>query len=240
MYLNLIFHRIVKNDKDVRNPYEVTIKQFLNILYFVRMLCSSPDCHFKDYRLYFDDGDDTFITRALSHMLKNELPNCILAIPTDNIGAPGFLSKTDIFSLHKKGIQIVSHGVSHAALAFYKKNIIQPTVKGGKYQTSSFGHTKILSEQEVLYQLRESKIILSDIVGNISEFVLPHGCYNEDVIRINQAYQLYDIISTCDNYIDNGQNLRPRVLTRFDMSLLELEKLVTTLKPVRIYEKSEK
>ncbi len=231
MYLNLIFHRIAKNGKDILDDYEVTLEQFLNILHLIRKLSSNPHCHFKHFRYYFDDGDDTFISRALPYISKNELSNCVLAVTTNNIGKNGFLTKSDIVSLHNQGIQVASHGVSHAALAYYKKNVIQPTIKGGKYQASPFGHTKILSEKEVLYQLKESKKILSDIVSKVSEFVLPHGCYNEDVIRINQEHQLYDTISTCDNYLDNGHFLRPRILTRFNMSISEIESLVTSLKP---------
>jgi len=233
MYLNLIFHRIAKNDKDILDDYEVTLEQFLNILDLIRDLSSSPHCHFKHFRYYFDDGDDSFISRALPNILKKELSNCVLAVTTNNIGKKDFITKSDIFSLHSQGVQIASHSVSHAALAYYKNDVIQPTTKGGRYQTSPFGHTKILSEQEVLYQLKESKKIITDIVGNVSEFVLPHGCYNKDVIRINQEYQLYDIISTCDNYLDNGYYLRPRILTRFNMSILEIKSLITSLKPIK-------
>jgi hypothetical protein len=230
MYLNIVFHRIAKDNDDVRDHYEVTIDQFRTILNLVRKLNSVRDCRFNRYRLYFDDGDDSFVIRALPYILEAELLNCVLAITTDNIGGAGFLSKKDLILLHKRGVQIASHGVSHSALACYKNQLIQSTPEGGMYQSAPSGHAKVLSRQEVLYQLRESKKTLVEIAGIISEFVLPYGCYNKDVLKINHDYNLYDIISTCDNFLDKGLRLRPRILTRSDMSLSELRRLIMGLK----------
>lgn len=231
MYLNIIFHRLGIGHYDIRDLYEVTVDQFVATLTFLRQRLSALNRSFDDYRLYFDDGDDSFMISALPHIMDRELSNCVLAITTDNIGKNGFLSKNDLVSLQKKGIQIASHSVSHPALAFYRDQVIQPTPAGGRFQSAPFGHTKILTAQEVLYQLQESKRILEEIVGSVSEFVLPHGCYNQDVINLNQVHGLYKVISTCDNYLDDGRNLRPRILTRSDMSIMELHVLVNGLSP---------
>ncbi|MDO8570311.1 MAG: polysaccharide deacetylase family protein [Candidatus Daviesbacteria bacterium] len=233
MYLNLIFHRLVENDKDIRNIYELNVNQFIEIVNLVRKLSSNQNCSFDSYRLYFDDGDDSFVSVALQHIPDKELSNCVLAIPTDNINKEGFLSAKDLIFLKRRGVKISSHSVSHSALAFYIGQTTQPTPKGGIYKTAPFGHTKILTSQEILFQMCESKKILINIIGKVSEFVLPHGCYNDDVLSINNKNKIYQIISTCDNFLDDGSSLRPRILIRFDMTVSEFQNLISELHPLK-------
>jgi len=237
VYLNIIFHRIAKDKKDIKDLYEVTLNQFIDIVKLLRRLKNSRNSLFDDFRLYFDDGDDTFLTRAMAILTQPELKKCILAITTNNIGMPGFMNDKDLILLKKRGVKISAHGVSHASLAYYQNGVIQPTPKGGEYRNAPFGHTRVLTAREVLFQLVEAKKMLSGIVGPITEFVLPHGCYNEDVLKINTKNNIYEIVSTCDEYLDDNSILRPRILTRHDMSLSELENKIERLKPLNTKQK---
>jgi hypothetical protein len=231
MYINIVFHRVVLKDEDIKDLYEITIDQFVNSLNLIRKLTTDKTCFFDSYRLYFDDGDDSFIYKCLPYILKRELCNVVLAIPTDNIDKKGFLTEKDLKYCYDLGIKIASHSVSHPALTFNVKNKACSTPQGGEYRSVPSGCTALLSEKEVLYQMVESKKRLNDLGFIVKEFVLPYGCYNTDIIRINKKYGLYDIISTCDNFLDNGFYLRPRIALRHDMSLEELLSLIKTLKP---------
>jgi peptidoglycan/xylan/chitin deacetylase (PgdA/CDA1 family) len=231
MYLNIVFHRVVVNDDNIKDLYEVTIDQFVDSLNLIRKLTTDKFRFFDSYRLYFDDGDDSFVYKCLPYILKKELYNVVLAIPTDNIDKKGFLTKKDLKLCHDLGIKIASHSVSHPALAFCVDNEVCRTPLDGEYRSVPFGRTAVLSEQEVLYQMAESKKRLNALGYTVKEFVLPYGCYNMDILKINKKYNLYDIISTCERFLDNGFYLRPRILMRHDMTLKELSSLIKTLKP---------
>tara|TARA_B100001964_G_C14182498_1_gene576950 strand:+ start:613 stop:1317 length:705 start_codon:yes stop_codon:yes gene_type:complete len=231
MYLNIIFHRIVNKYSDLKDMYELTLGQFINILNLIRRLSEQNSFSFTNYRLYFDDGDDSFRSIVLPLLKKDELKNVVLAITTDNIGRPDFLSYHDLKEFQAKGITISSHSVSHPALAYYINGVAQESVIGSEYQTAPFGHTRRLTTQEILFQLNESKKTLEDNGIFTDEFVLPHGCYNDMVLSINKNNNLYDIISTCDEFVDSGTCLRPRILTRHDVALESFERKINSLIP---------
>lgn len=230
IYCNIIFHRITKYERDIKDTYEITISQFLDIVKFVRNSAKKEDVHFNKYRFYFDDGDDSFLRRVLPLLHKHEYVSTTLAITTGFVEGKGFLDWDDLRGLMGSGINIASHGVSHSALAFYVDGVPLESIPGGEYKTSLFGHTSILSEQEIIYQLNESKNKLEENQFNINEFVLPHGCYNKTVLDINKKNKIYKIISTCDEYLDSGNYLRPRVLTRNDQNISDFKKLILSLK----------
>ncbi|MBH41860.1 MAG: hypothetical protein CL685_04035 [Candidatus Magasanikbacteria bacterium] len=234
MFLNIVFHRIVNKHSDLRDTYELTTSQFVQTLSLVRRLSRQNVSPFTNYRLYFDDGDNSFLSIVLPLLKKRELKNVVLAITTDNVGQPGFLSYDDLSWVQEKGVVISSHSVSHPALAYYINGVAQESAIGAEYQTAPFGHTRRLTAQEILFQLKESKKTLQDNGFFTDEFVLPHGCYNDTVLRINKKNNLYDTISTCDEFIDSGTYLRPRVLTRHDVPLEYFERKITLLTPYTV------
>ena len=73
MNLNIVFHPVVVKDDDIKDLYEITIDQLVNSLNLIRKLTTDKTCFFDSYRLYFDDGDDSFIYKCLPYILKKEL-----------------------------------------------------------------------------------------------------------------------------------------------------------------------
>jgi hypothetical protein len=230
MWINIIFHRIATSAKDIRNDYELTEPQFVDRLNALRLFIDQS--HNKlDYRFYFDDGDKTFLTVAKKHLKSKEFSKTTLGIITNKIDTADYLSAIDIKYLSDQQFEIASHSVSHPALAFYQDGYPLPTTKDGEYKTSPFGHTKILTEQEVLYQLIQSYDHLKEIGIQVNEFVLPHGCYNEQTIQLAKQTGHYKTISTCDPFLDTGMSLRPRLLTRHSETLEEFRHNLNSLVP---------
>lgn len=230
MWINIIFHRIAVAPEDIQNDYELTEDQFVERVNATRIFADESDTELL-YRFYFDDGDNTFLTIAKKYLKEAEYPNTVLGIVTDNMNTSDHLSSTELKKLADQGFVIASHSASHPALAFYENGTLLPTTSGGNYQTSPFGHTKILSKQEVLFQLTESYKRLEEAGLHGDEFVLPHGCYNKQTIQLVNQTELYKTISTCDPFLDTGTNPRPRLLTRHNESLEAFKKHLSSLQP---------
>lgn len=230
MWINIIFHRIVTTPDYIRNDYELTESQFVDRLNAIRLFTDQSE-NKLDYRFYFDDGDKTFITVAKKHLKESELPKTILGIVTKDMNTDGYLASSDLHDLFNQGIVIASHSTSHPALAFYQNGCPLPTSKGGVFQSSPFGHTKVLSEQEVLFQLIQSHARLSEIGVQVDEFVLPHGCYNKQILQLIKQTNRYKTISTCDPFLDTDTHLRPRLLTRHSETLEEFSVNLNSLNP---------
>lgn len=223
MRLNLVFHDIVSDDEEITDDFTITIQSLKSILEEINEEEPNIEIH-----AYFDDGYDSFLN--LVHPLKIINPqNTTLAIITDDIGKKGKLDWKDLTTLKEQGVNIASHGVSHAALAVYKNNVLQNTPPGGEYRNAPRGRKIILSEQEVLFQLDESKKILESRLGDVCKFVLPYGLYNEQTIKINDQNKIYDHLSTCDPLLDTGSNLRPRYLITNKKTIPEIVKEIALI-----------
>ena len=140
----------------------------------------------------------------------------------------------------KEGIKISSHTSSHAALAVYREGKLQGTPLGGIYQNSPWGQGDILSENEILFQLVESKNKLRNNNILTDELVLPHGLYNDTVLRLNYQYGLYKYISTCDEYLDYGEYLRPRFLIDNERSIKDTIDAIKNLNSVEKFKPYDK
>jgi len=208
--LNICLHNIVEKQSDIRSIYDLTISQLLELNNRIASRCGDS---YDSYTLYFDDGYKSFgdIVSNLNLGINEENIRC--AIIVDQIGAPGKLSLDEIKALNAQGYGIDSHGMSHAALAVFEDGKLLPTSNGGEYQNSPYGQGEALSEQEVLFQLLESKHTLERNLNKvIDNFVLPFGLYNNQTIQIIEAKTNYRRILTCHLGIDRGQVLVPRLL----------------------------
>ena len=235
MILNLIFHKIYKYQTEIKDKYDITYDYYLIIIKEVNNLIKSKKSKFTDYRIYFDDGYDSFKNIVFPNMTILQKHKTTLAIVTDLIGKNGYLDKKSLECFNKCGITISSHTASHTALAVYKNNKLQNSIKGGIYQNSPSGQGDILTENEILYQFIESKNKLKNCGFKVNELVLPHGLYNDTVIRINYEYGIYAYISTCDEYLDEGQSLKPRFLIDNERSIADTITSIIDLNNINIF-----
>ena len=142
------------------------------------------------------------------------------------------MSEGKIRWLQVNGVNIVPHGVSHSALCIYSGDKLLGTRYGGIYQNTPYGKGGSLTENEVLSQLLESKKALEAIgIKHIEEFVLPYGLYNREILEINRKMSIYKHLSTCDEYLDSGELLRPRFLITNDLSVELTIDRIMKLKP---------
>ena len=230
MRLNLVFHNIVKNKKDVNNDFCVTKDYYFELTQKIKNLIRENKTNFKQICFYFDDGYLSFKDLIFLSIKDNWL-SYYLAIVTDWINKDNFLSEKDLIFLRDSGVNICSHGISHSSLAIYADDKLQATPRGGEYINIFKGKKKVLTQNEVVYQLKESKRILERILGQpVNEFVLPYGLYNNQTLQINGNNGLYKTISTCEEFLDNGKNLKPRFLVMNTRAVDETLKLILKLK----------
>ena len=209
-YLNLVFHYLSDNPSD---DWTLTIEKYFSIINGIDKLIELKRIRFSKYRIYFDDGERSFFDN-LYPLVKDRLSTITLGITTDFIGKSNYLKAEEIKFLKNKGVNIASHGVSHAAVAIYDHEdiVLLPTLEGGSYKNLSAGKTKRLKENEVVFQYLESYKKLISLVGEIDEFIFPYGLYNDRSLQINDRLKLYRYLTTCDSKLDSGSFLRPRYL----------------------------
>ncbi len=233
MRLNLIFHNIVKSEKDINNKYTVTLDYYLQLLDQIEQLLKSHKTLFSSYHVYFDDGYISF--HDIVYPKIKIFSKYTLAIVTNSLNKEGFLTDKMLIDYDNKGISISSHGVSHSSLSFYEKGVLQSTRVNGKYGNTPRGQNKPLSENEVIFQFKESQKYLQTLLNHkINEFVLPYGLYNNRTVSLNKAGNYYKYMSTCDEYLDSGQSLRPRFLidheNTIEQTILKIQNLRIILK----------
>jgi peptidoglycan/xylan/chitin deacetylase (PgdA/CDA1 family) len=190
----------------------------------------------SDIRIYFDDGYESFFTTARQHLPKALLDRIILAIPPELLDNKGHLSREQLHTLATQKVHICSHGYSHAALAVYRNNQLQCTPRGGTYKNAPFGQGEPLTSQEIMFQYEESKRSLEKITKtSINEFAFPFGLYNPAVIELNtlpDKKSVYDTLSACDDYLDDGGPFRTRYLVSNTQGMDFLLEKIRTLLPL--------
>jgi Polysaccharide deacetylase len=229
MYLNLVFHDLVENKDQLNNKYTVTYTYYKSLIDELDKLILLGQVNFLDYRIYFDDGKKSFIDYIEPTITKPQRFN--LAIISQLIGKTGYFDSNDLLRFQSKGINISSHGVSHAALAIYEDDKLIINNNSGEYTNAPYGKGKSLTIQEVLFQTRQSKMALENILGkdSITEFVFPFGLYNSMIVENIIVSKDYKILSTCDQSLDRGQVLRPRFLVDNQRSISQTIKEILSL-----------
>jgi len=228
MRVNLVFHDIAENHKELKNKYSLHIGYFLDLIKELDQIVTKPQADTR-FTLYFDDGYQSLYEQVLPLRRQIKFP-ITAAIITDKINMNAYITLDQLKDIYSKKIQIASHGVSHAALAVYKNNKLQNTPKGGVYENSPFGQGEPLTEKEIKYQFIESKKRLQLLINTeVTEFVLPYGLYNPTVVDLFKSENIYSFLSTCDIGADNGQMLRPRFLISNDHPVKETISNISTL-----------
>jgi len=200
--INLLFHDIVKN-QPLRNKYAVTEGFFLSLIKLIiahgKFSLYQKDSGITRVRIFIDDGYASTYTTA-APILKAFNIKPYVAITVNKIDQEGYLTTKQIQELHKNGWIICSHCVSHVGLSIYINSVAQKNPRGGIYQDVGIdGQSTLLTQQEVLYQLMESKNSISKIINcSVDNFVYPYGIYNRFILNGIKNMALYKNAYTCD------------------------------------------
>ncbi len=106
----------------------------------------------------FYDGDASVIETVHPILNRHDYRGDVY-VATDSIGSNGKLTEEDLFDLYEAGWGVGSHGLVYQDLT-------------------------TLSDEEVLYQLEESKQVLSEIVPEVYGFYLTHDNYVQHTLDL--------------------------------------------------------
>jgi len=207
--LNIVLHKIVAESELLQSRYDVT-EEFAFEL--VEDLSAVTKNYLTDLEVFLDDGYWSQVNFAIR--LVRELGTAVsIAVISENIGKEEYLSHEDTAVLKDNNIQFCSHGVSHAALGVYENDTVLGTEKGGQYRNMPRGHAFILKEEEICYQLKESKKQLAETDIETERFVYPYGIYSADIAWILREEGSYSKAYTCDEGLE-GLKTSPLAIPR--------------------------
>jgi hypothetical protein len=214
---NLVFHDV----SEVRSRYAVTPDLLLDVAEQLRGAGLS-----HRVRFYLDDGLASALPAA--KLLRERHPEIklIAALTISRIGLEGYLSLGEVLEMRSWGVEIACHGYQHVRLASYRDDVALPTPSEGDYGPTLATAEPHLSANQVLYQLVEARDGLNGIAQ--SEFVLPYGAYNRDVLKLNARHRLFKTLSSSDYGWDFGGELRPRLLVTQTMAAVEIPNLLAS------------
>lgn len=213
--INICLHNIVPDSSSVRTIYDLTFDQLDGLTATLKGLIH--DSHIDTYDIFFDDGYQSFRGAVEKVDFGIERSQVHAAVITEQIGKEGKLTSADLKWASEQGYSIDSHGVSHAALAIFRGGELQRTGQGGEYRNMPYGKGAKLTENEVLYQLKESALAIEKNTNySSSSFVLPYGLYNYSTVVLAAIGSNYKRVYTCDVGLDSGQYLAPRLLITQD------------------------
>jgi hypothetical protein len=203
--INLVFHDIVRASEQQQGNYDVRLGSFTEIVDRCRRLGIAGRV-----RLYFDDNHRSLYDVVIGEVDVRGFQDVVAAVPVTSLDKDGRGTRADLEQARSTGVRVVPHGYSHVRLASYDSwGNLQPTPLGGPYADSRAAGRR-LSENEVLFQLIESREAFDQ--DGPAELVLPYGCYNRTTLALNERLGLYDVLATSDFEIDLGQQTRPRLL----------------------------
>ena len=133
----------------------------------------------------FDDGNISDYLIAFPELSKNSMRAIFFIIPS-LIGSDKFLNWNMVKEMSKNGMVIGSHSLTH-------KNLTE------------------LSEAELDRELRVSKEIIEDKIGNqVNNFSCPYGIYNRSVLDKAQSLNYKSFFTSDHGIFKNNSFKRPR------------------------------
>jgi len=157
----------------------------------------------KDTTLSFDDCNSSDIETVLPTLIRRRL-KAQFFIVTDLIGKKGFLSKTDIRTLHAAGMVIGNHGKFHRPW-------------------------RGLSPSELKEELIEARDYLEDAISDTVKLAAcPNGSYDRHVLRNLREYG-YERVYTSDGGWTSADGwLQVRNSMKRNYNLEDVKKILTS------------
>ncbi len=139
--------------------------------YYKSLVDSSFSLPPKTVVITFDDGHDSDFEIALAALRKYHF-KANFFVTTDWIGKPGYMKQNQIVELKKQGMSIQSHARTHSFL-------------------------DEMGTEEIYHELRDSKKILQEIIGEKVSFVsLPGGRYDKNVLDCAKRLNYFGVFSS--------------------------------------------
>ncbi len=160
--------------------------------------------NFPFVRITFDDAFENLLDNAIPILKELNVPAIIFAVP----GNLGQTPKWNIASGHAEYNEITM-------TVQQLKDIQSDLIKIGSH-TQTHPDLSKLPPDQVRWELSESKKNLEQILGKpIEDLALPHGAYNQDVLRVAQEVG-YKRIYTLEPKL--ATSLETGIIGRFSMS----------------------
>lgn len=151
--------------------------------------------------LTFDDADISFLEYALPILKELDFPSALFAVAgkigtcaswvKDPRNAIPLMNGEQLRSLRAHRVELGSHSMSHRKLTE-------------------------LTENQALSELRDSRAILEDILGNpVRSFAYPHGRYNIRIMELAASAGYLDAYSTDGQCGFSGPSVRLRVPRKY-------------------------
>ena len=146
-----------------------------------------------------------------------------------NIDKDGFLSLDEILDLQNfKNINICAHGFSHTSLSIYKDDMVMKNPIDGEYRDSPRGSKNLISENEVKFQINESKKDFDAKGIRTDIFIYPYGIYNNVTAGMVKDGK-FSLAYTCDDGLDDYNKkifTKPRFIINSNTNLDNLQKRI--------------
>lgn len=156
--LNIVLHKIVEGKQELKSRYDMTEDFAYELAEQLQHVARNFSV---ELGICLDDGYRSQYPCAL-RTARDFGINTFIPLISEVIGTEGYLTQEEIDTLKQESnISFCSHGVSHAALGAYENERVVPTPKGGVYRNMPRGHASVLAEEEIRYQLKESRKQLS-------------------------------------------------------------------------------
>ncbi len=169
-----IYHNIYKAGYLTTDDYSLSA---FNYQGFNRALVSITD----------DDGFASLYANGLPVLQKYGLPSTAYMI-SGYIGAPGYMTSTQLLALKASGVEIGSHSVDHADLS----------------TLTAAGQTT---------ELKNSQTTLQNLLGSpVTSYAAPYGAYNQQIVtKAQQYYTSYRGVQSGYNARNNFDPMNLRV-----------------------------
>lgn len=201
----LNFHGIGEPCRDLEPgeaPFWLSRRQFVDILDRVERRADRDR-----FAITFDDSNISDLTIAVPELKKREM-TAIFFVLTGRFGSRGSLGRSEVMNVAASGMEIGSHGIGHRDL------------------TS-------LSPEEIDRELTDSRTVLEDALGRaISSVSIPFGRYNGRVLRSIRGSHYAGAYTSDGGGAYDNRFLRPRRSLRCDMTVSDIDVLLSGKMPV--------
>lgn len=183
----LIFHRIILNKAlNWEDVHKEILKKILFLIgddWFV--LNNNNEKMSLKWMITFDDGFASDYEIVFPLLKENKIKGTFF-ISIDKVGTEGYLTWPQILEMHKYGMHIGSHGLTHKSMNSLTKNMLRK-------------------------EFRNSKLILEDFLGDkVISFSYPYGSFSKytNKIGIDEGYEF--LCNSQHGIYDGINHLIPR------------------------------